>query len=166
MREALKLTRAETARRAGLTPSEYAHIERPDSRMGRYQYKNWRRVRQQHLAAVAIVLGTTADYIATGKTDHKALPPNDPRKALLAEIARERKRREKAEKQLAKIALYRHDDAKYLCELVQDPPESLLDALTDAAAQISQGNAARPGGRFAGTKLRKVQGKIQGTLKG
>lgn len=144
LRETLKLTKAELARRAQLTPAEFANFERAKGRLARYSHRDVRYARTDHLRQLAIALGVTEDYIATGKTDSKALPPNDPRKPLLREIERERKHRDRAEKQLAKIALYRHDDAKYLCELVAEAPEFLLDALTDAAAQIAQGRPARP----------------------
>jgi transcriptional regulator with XRE-family HTH domain len=91
LRKTLRLSKAETARRAQLTPSEYAKFEPPKGRQYRYRART-ARVRRAHAEQLAVVLGCTADYIATGKTDARPLPPNDPRKPLLREIELERKR--------------------------------------------------------------------------
>ena len=68
LREALKYTKAEAARRAQLTPSQYSWFEpAKGDRRGRVFY-----VPQQWVERVAIALGTTTDYIASGKIDDDA----------------------------------------------------------------------------------------------
>jgi transcriptional regulator with XRE-family HTH domain len=88
-REALKLTKAELARRAMLTAAQYAYFEPAprDRTHGTCTY-----IPREWVLRMATALGVTPEFLATGATSAKVLPPNDPRKALLGEVEKERKR--------------------------------------------------------------------------
>jgi hypothetical protein len=63
-----------------------------------------RYVPEHWVQRLAIALGTTTDYIATGKADVRVIPPNHPAVPMLAELARERKKRESAERRAERNA--------------------------------------------------------------
>lgn len=104
LRQALKLTKAELARRAGLNPSEFAHFEGPTKPKHRWNRSPAvRMVSTAHLSQLAIALGTTPDYIATGKADITVVAPNHPSRGMLKEVERERRARERLERRLTKM---------------------------------------------------------------
>jgi transcriptional regulator with XRE-family HTH domain len=160
MRESLKLTKAELARRAQLTPSEYLRIEPPKPT------NRWRRgpavvmVPTKHLEQLAIALGTSVDYIATGKTDATALPPNHPTRAMHAEMTRERRQHERLREKYERLLEQRTNERDTAQQFVDasvaqraddvDYLRSLLDglhrteALRAALDRMEDGAHARP----------------------
>lgn len=170
LREAHKLTKAELTRRAALKPSEYLRFEPPTTKR-RYGLVRVTRVPLKHLEQLAIALGTTPAYIARGNTDAKAVPPNHPARAMIAEMERfgrqlrnALKREEKLQSALeearreasiagqfnAALEAQRLDDAEYILELVSPTVTRrsiTLDAVQqaqEAAYRMKEGKPARP----------------------
>jgi transcriptional regulator with XRE-family HTH domain len=135
LREALKYSKAELARKAMLTPSQYAWFE-PG---GKNYHPRVCQVPTPWADRLAVALGTTVDYIATGKIDAQPVPPNHPLRPMLIAFEKERAKYErnarrqernrvkleqlvestanelKVTKQMAEAALQmRADDAAYL----------------------------------------------------
>lgn len=168
LREALKFTKAETARRAQLTLAQYAWFEAPAGRSGRRSGRVCI-VPAQWVERLAITLGTTTDYICTGKTDAQPLPPKSPLRAMYAAFEIERKnfqrdarRYERNRKTLenlvesisnelktvramgdAAVAM-RADDAEFFREMAKSILVDNDAGLAEAAERMARGEPARP----------------------
>jgi len=165
LREALKLTKAEAARRAQLTPSQYSWFEPAKGERRGYVFY----VPVPWLERLAIALGTTAEYIAQGKFDAQPLPPRDPRRAMASEFERERaklqrdirryeRNRVKLERHAEQIAnelalvrkmgdaaiAQRADDAEFFREMAKSILVDDYAGLTEAAERMARGEPARP----------------------
>lgn len=169
LREAHGFSKAELARRAALTPTEYLRFEPPTTKR-RYGLRRVSQVPVAHLQQMALALGTTAEYLARGATDVKAVPPNHPARAMIAEmdrygrelrnaLLREGKlehaveiatnQRLHAEKLYAAMQAQRTDDAAFLLDLVENDHADMKHTtiarhVREAAERMMAGQPMRP----------------------
>lgn len=160
LRLAHRFTKAELARRAFLTTTEYSYFEPPAGR--RLLVAT---VPQAHAERLAIALGTTVAYLATGATNAAAVPPNHPSHGMLKELEAERRSHANSVKRYEKwlgearrerdalqqlvdaMGAWRQRDITYLAELASEvvvDEDHLPLALLEATKRMQANLPARP----------------------